>query len=60
MIFQLVATVKLIRREVDALKAELHRREDEEDCQKAHIVANWIRHRAIKQQEPGEIFDFSG
>lgn len=54
MIFQMVAALESMQREVDTLKAQLHRREEEEDRQKAHIVANWIRRGGIKRKEHGE------
>jgi hypothetical protein len=54
MIFQMVAALEPMRREIDALKAQLHRREEEGDRQKAYIVANWIRHEGIKRKEQGE------
>lgn len=55
MVFKMVADLESMQREIDTLKAQLHRRGEEEDRQKAHIVANWIRRGGIKRKEHGEI-----
>jgi hypothetical protein len=60
MIFQMVAALENMEREVNTLKAQLHRREERDGRKEARIVANWIRRGGHKTEGVRRIFDFSG